>query len=83
LDNSGTTALVDVEVELYVIDLDANNATGLFVISEPTIEGMTVVNSTTLNLAAESIGNLKWLMIPLPDAAPFHEVFYRFLLNFK
>jgi hypothetical protein len=57
--------------------LDANNATGLFVVTQPTIEGFNIVNSTTMDLAAESIGTFNWLIVPLPDAAPFHEVFYR------
>ncbi len=69
LDNSTDGPLENVEVEVVITDEDGHDATDLFGVYDPTIQGF-VPAGETWTLSDHTTGVANWLIVPTTEAAP-------------
>ena len=72
LDNNKPNPLQNISVTLHIVDVDGNDASSLFYIASPALNGITAVDGSG-SLAANSHGTSDWTLIPT-DAAAAHGI---------
>jgi subtilase family serine protease len=65
----GGDALDNIEVEIYIRDIDGNDITSAFGIRPPTLTNLNAVDGTGQLLSGET-GSASWILIPTDEAAP-------------
>ena len=75
--NAGASPLEDFSVTLRINQFSdfENDSTDLFVVGSPELDGITSIDGNG-TLSANSDGSVRWLMIPLTEAAPQFDTIY-------